>query len=94
MALTIIALVIALAAIAFAVFNAVRIHSLINEAEQTNWRIKGVEAAMKADKDKPEALPVAGLECASYDPEKKVTTFEGNVVVKGFMASGGIKEKK
>lgn len=94
MALTIIALVIALAAIAFAVFNAVRIHSLINEAERINWQIKGIEATIKAEKDKPDASPVSGLECASYDPESATTTFEGNVIVKGFMASGGIKERK
>lgn len=97
MALTIIALVIALAALAFAIFNAVRIYSLMSEAERVNWQIKGVEAAVAALKKEDKAnvsIPVTGLECASYDPETTTTTIDGNLVIKGYVSAGGIMEKK
>lgn len=94
MALSIIALVIALAALAFAIFNAVRIYSLMSEAERVNWQLKSVEAAVAALKKEDKEIPVSGLECASYDPETTTTTIDGNVVIKGFVSAGGIIEKK
>lgn len=96
MVLTIIALVIALAALAFAVFNAVRIHSLITEAEKVNYLLKGVEASVAAlKKEVQEEIPATGIEGVSYDPKTGTMTIDGDLVVNGqVVGKKGITTKK
>ena len=94
MVISVIALVIALAAIAFATFNAVRIHSLITEAERVNWQLKGVEASVAGLKKEDKETPVAGLEGVSYDPEATTVTIDGNLVVNGQIVGNGITTKE
>ncbi len=94
MVLTIIALVIALAALAFAVFNAVRIHSLITEAERVNYTLKGVETSVAALK-KEVQIPATGIEGVSYDPKTGTMTIDGDLVVNGqVVGKKGITTKK
>lgn len=95
MVLTIIALVIALAALAFAVFNAVRIHSLITEAERVNYTLKGVETSVAALKNEVQEIPATGIEGVSYDQKTGTMTIDGDLVVNGqVVGKKGITTKK
>lgn len=94
MVISVIALVIALAALAFAIFNAVRIYSLITEAERINWQVKGVEAAVAALKKADKEIHVAGLDGVLYDPETTTLTIDGDLVVNGQIAGNGITTKE
>ena len=94
MVLTIIALVIALAALAFAIFNAVRIHSLITEAERVNYQLKGVEASVAALKKEVQET-ATGIEGVSYDPKTGTMTIDGDLGVNGqVVGKKGITTKK
>lgn len=95
MVLTIIALVIALAALAFAVFNAVRIHSLITEAERVNYTLKGVDSSVAALKKEVQEIPATGTEGVSYDPKTGTMKIDGDLVVNGqVVGKKGITTKK
>lgn len=95
MVLGIIALVIALAALALGIFNAVRVFNLEKEAERLNWVLKGHEISINAINEKPaEPAVILGLEGVRYDPETSTMTIDGNLNVNGWLVSGGIKEEK
>lgn len=95
MILTIITLVIALAALAFAVFNAVRIHSLITEAERVNYQLKGVEASVATLKKEIQEIRTTNIEGVSYDPKTSTMMIDGDLVVNGqVVGKKGITTKK
>lgn len=91
MALIIIATIIALAALAVAIVANAR---LTAESERLKDEINGLGVDVKILKDAVDAedkeIPIAGLEGVSFDPETTTMTIEGNLVVRGGVAAGGI----
>lgn len=95
MILTIITLIIALVAPAFAVFNAVRIHSLIAEVERVNYLLKDMEASVTTLKKEIQEIQTTNIEGVSYDPKTGTMMIDGDLVVNGqVIGKKGITTKK
>ena len=90
----IIALVIALVALGFGIFTALRVFSAEKELERLHWVLKGHEISINAINEKPvEPAVILGMEGVRYDPEKTTMTIEGNLEVEGYVVAGGKKEE-
>ena len=87
----IIVTIIALAALAVAIVANAR---LTAESERLKDEINGLGVAVKILKDAVDAedkeTPIFNLESVSYNPRTTTMTIDGNLVVKGSVAAGGI----
>ena len=95
MALTIIALVIAFAALVFGIITAVRVFNVEKEVERMNYVLKGHELSINALNDKPvEPAVVPGMKCVRYNPETSTMEIDGDFIVHGQISGNAIKTKE
>lgn len=95
MALTIIALVIAFAALVFGIITAVRVFNVEKEVERMNYVLKGHEISINALNEKPVVPAVLlGMEGVRYNPETSTTEIDGDLIVHGQITGNAIKMKE
>lgn len=94
--IAIIALVFSLVAIAVGAILIFRISALFGEVgtfeKDVNNDIAGLKQAVK-EMEKQE-VTVEGLPGFSYDEKTNTVTIDGNLMTKGWLASGGIKKEE
>lgn len=94
--IVIIALALSLVAIAVGIILIFRISALFGELgdfeKDVNNDIAGLKQAVK-EMEKQE-VTVEGLPGFSYDEKTNTVTIDGNLMVEGWVASGGIKKEE
>ena len=97
MVLSIIALILSLAAFAYSVFVA---NEYVKNVVRLDERVKRTYDQYKTMMDtmemiaKSRATSIKSLEGVKYDPKTTSLTVEGNLLVKGSVAAGGISVKE
>lgn len=94
-ALSIIALVLSLVAIAVGTILIFCISALFGEFEKDiRNEIAGVKQAVKEMEKESEQVLFEGLPGVSYDVEKKTLCVSGNIYAKGWITAGGIQKEE
>ena len=96
LAISILALLIALGCLSVVVILIFRVNAFAEEIESlrksTKNAIEGVSLSVE-DMEKEE-VTVEGLPGFSYDEKTNTVTIDGNLMVEGWVASGGIKKEE